>query len=48
MAKHLFRPLRPQGDYARSLAMLRAARRIRPGQVTKSGLNQPTSSAASS
>ena len=38
MAKRLFPALRPQGDYERSLAVLRTARRIRPGQVTKSGL----------
>jgi lipoic acid synthetase len=38
MAPRLFPALRPQGDYERSLAALRAARRIRPGQVTKSGL----------
>ena len=38
MAPRLFPALRPQGDYERSLAVLRAARRIRPGRVTKSGL----------
>jgi lipoyl synthase len=38
MAPRLFPALRPQGDYERSLAVLRAARRIRPGQATKSGL----------
>jgi lipoic acid synthetase len=34
----LFPMVRPQGDYRRSLDMLERARRIRPGQVTKSGL----------
>jgi lipoyl synthase len=34
----LFPALRAQGDYARSLALLRAAKRLRPSQVTKSGL----------
>jgi lipoic acid synthetase len=38
MAPRLFPSLRPQGDYARSLAVLRDARRVRPGQLTKSGL----------
>jgi lipoyl synthase len=38
MAPRLFRALRPQGDYERSLALLRRARALRPGQVTKSGL----------
>jgi lipoic acid synthetase len=38
MAPRLFPALRPQGDYERSLAVLQEARRIRPGQVTKSGL----------
>ena len=38
MAPRLFPRLRPQGDYGRSLAVLRDARRRRPGQVTKSGL----------
>jgi lipoic acid synthetase len=38
MAPRLFSALRPQGDYQRSLGALRAARRIRPEQVTKSGL----------
>ena len=38
MAARLFPAFRPQGDYERSLAVLRAARRIRPAQVTKSGL----------
>jgi lipoic acid synthetase len=38
MAPRLFPFLRPQGDYTGSLAMLRDARRVRPGQVTKSGL----------
>jgi lipoyl synthase len=38
MAPRLFPSLRPQGDYARSLGLLRDARTVRPGQVTKSGL----------
>lgn len=38
MAPRLFPALRPQGDYARSLDVLVAARALRPGQVTKSGL----------
>ena len=38
MAPRLFPFLRPQGDYARSLDVLRTARALRPGQVTKSGL----------
>jgi lipoic acid synthetase len=38
MAPRLFPALRPQGDYARSLAVLRDARALRAGQVTKSGL----------
>jgi lipoic acid synthetase len=38
MAPRLFPSLRPQGDYARSLELLRHARTLRPGQVTKSGL----------
>jgi lipoic acid synthetase len=38
MAPRFFPALRPQGDYARSLSVLAAARRIRPGQITKSGL----------
>jgi lipoic acid synthetase len=38
MAPRLFASLRPQGGYARSLALLREARVLRPGQVTKSGL----------
>jgi lipoyl synthase len=38
MAPRLFPALRPQGDYARSLAVLRLARALRPGQLTKSGL----------
>jgi lipoyl synthase len=38
MAPRLFPTLRPQGDYARSLDLLRRARAVRPGQVTKSGL----------
>ena len=37
-APRLFPSLRPQGDYARSLGLLRDARRLRPDQVTKSGL----------
>jgi lipoic acid synthetase len=38
MASRLFPQLRPQGGYARSLELLAAAKRVRPGQVTKSGL----------
>ncbi len=38
MAPRLFPALRPQGDYRLSLALLAAAKRLRPGQVTKSGL----------
>jgi lipoic acid synthetase len=38
MAPRLFPALRPQGDYVRSLDVLVAARALRPGQVTKSGL----------
>jgi lipoic acid synthetase len=38
MAPRLFASLRPQGDYARSLDVLRLALEMRPGQVTKSGL----------
>src|SRR6187397_314778 len=38
MAPRLFPSLRPQGDYARSLRLLRDARTLHPGQVTKSGL----------
>jgi len=38
MAPRLFPRLRPQGSYPRSLEMLRRAKEIRPGQVTKSGL----------
>ena len=38
MAPRLFGALRPQGDYERSLEVLRRARALRPGQVTKSGL----------
>lgn len=38
MAPRLFPSLRPQGDYARSLDVLRLARVLRPGQATKSGL----------
>jgi lipoic acid synthetase len=34
----LFGRLRPQGDYRRSLAVLAAAREIRPSRPTKSGL----------
>jgi lipoic acid synthetase len=38
MAPRLFPELRPQGDYGRSLELLGEARRLRPRQVTKSGL----------
>jgi lipoic acid synthetase len=38
MAPRLFPSLRPQGDYVRSLRLLRDAGTLRPGQVTKSGL----------
>jgi lipoic acid synthetase len=38
MAARLFPALRPQGDYRRSLELLAAAKSIRAGQVTKSGL----------
>ena len=38
MAPRLFPTLRPQGDYARSLDVLRGARALRRGQATKSGL----------
>jgi lipoic acid synthetase len=38
LAPRLFPLHRPQGDYERSLGVLRAAKRLRPGQVTKSGL----------
>ena len=38
MAPRLFPTLRPQGDYPRSLDLLRGARALRPGQATKSGL----------
>ncbi len=38
MASRLFPELRPQGDYRLSLELLVAAKRLRPGQVTKSGL----------
>jgi lipoic acid synthetase len=38
MPPRLFGRLRPQGDYARSLAVLRAAKERRPGGLTKSGL----------
>jgi lipoic acid synthetase len=37
-ARRLFPSLRPQGDYRLSLDLLAAAKRLRPGQVTKSGL----------
>jgi lipoyl synthase len=36
--RRLHRAIRPAFDYDRSLEVLRAARRIRPGQVTKSNL----------
>jgi lipoic acid synthetase len=38
MPPRLFPALRPQGSYRRSLELLAAARELRPGQVTKSGL----------
>lgn len=38
MAPRLFPSLRPQGGYRLSLDLLAAAKRLRPGQVTKSGL----------
>jgi lipoic acid synthetase len=38
MAPRLFPRLRAQGDYERSLRLLRAAKDVRTGQVTKSGL----------
>jgi lipoic acid synthetase len=38
MAPRLFHALRPQGSYTRSLDMLAAAKALRGGQVTKSGL----------
>jgi lipoyl synthase len=38
MAPRLFARLRPQGSYARSLALLRAVKDARPRQATKSGL----------
>jgi lipoyl synthase len=38
MAPRLFHALRPQGSYSRSLEMLAAAKTVRGGQVTKSGL----------
>lgn len=38
MAPRLFPALRPQGGYRLSLDLLAAAKRLRPGQVTKSGL----------
>jgi lipoyl synthase len=37
-APRLFPRVRPQGDYGRSLDVLRGAREIRPAQLTKSGL----------
>jgi lipoic acid synthetase len=38
MAPRLFPRLRPQGSYARSLALLRSIKDARPAQATKSGL----------
>lgn len=38
MAPRLFPRIRPQGDYALSLELLAAAKSLRSGQVTKSGL----------
>jgi lipoic acid synthetase len=38
MAPRLFPALRPQGNYRRSLELLAAAKSIRAGQLTKSGL----------
>jgi len=38
MAPRLFPRVRPQGDYRRSLELLAAAKSLRRGQVTKSGL----------
>jgi lipoic acid synthetase len=38
MAPRLFPRLRPQGDYGRSLELLRTLKRLRPVQTTKSGL----------
>lgn len=38
MVPGLFRRLRPQGSYERSLELLQACKQHRPGQVTKSGL----------
>ena len=38
MAGRLFAEHRPQGDYERSLRLLAEAKRLRPDQVTKSGL----------
>jgi lipoic acid synthetase len=38
MVRRLFPRIRPQGAYRRSLELLAAARRLRPGQTTKSGL----------
>ena len=38
MAPRLFPRLRPQGDYERSLEVLRRVKRLRPAQATKSGL----------
>jgi lipoic acid synthetase len=37
-APRLFPAVRPQGSYERSLQLLAAAKELRPGQVTKSGL----------
>lgn len=37
-APGLYRRVRPQADYAQSLAVLRFAKRYRPGSLTKSGL----------
>lgn len=38
MVPRLFPRVRPQGSYRRSLELLASAKRMRPGQVTKSGL----------
>jgi lipoic acid synthetase len=38
MAPRLFPRLRPQGDYERSLEVLRTLKRLHPAQTTKSGL----------
>ena len=38
MAPRLFPPLRPQGDYRAASSCSPAAKRLRPGQTTKSGL----------